>query len=215
MTVFFILSLLVIVGLIIFFIITRIMRKKKKGNKIKKDGGEPNSTEKEKEIVFKGEGEEEDEDEDDDDEENKKEKKKKEKSQIPKSPSTEHLLSPNVESEETTEKIESEDEREKGRREEKEKEETGEEKKEGQKKREKIDIPDSTSISMSFLVEGYGTSCSFNKVLVDLRDSLGYQLRTGIRKFTHKKRNELGIEVVYFVGRGGENMIERRIRIDS
>jgi preprotein translocase subunit SecG len=142
-TVFFILSLLVIVGLIIFFIITKRRRKKKKGEKIKKEGREMNSTEKEKEIVFKAESEkQEEEDDDDDEEENKKEEEKKEKTQIPKSPSTEQLLAPNVESEGRTEKIVSEEEREKRRREEKEKEKTEKSKKEEVKKKEKIDIPD-------------------------------------------------------------------------
>jgi preprotein translocase subunit SecG len=208
--VFFIVSLFVIVGLIIFFIITRRRRKKKKGEKIKKQGREMNSTENEKAIVYKEDSEKEEEEGDDDDNENKKEEEEKEKPHISKSPSTEHLLSPSVVSEGKRSLVEN-DEKKKEKEKENEKEETEKKKTE----EEKIEIPYSTSISMSFLVEGYGTSCPFNKVLVDLRDSLGYQLRTGIRKFNHKERNELGIEVVYFVGRGVENMIERRIGIDS
>jgi hypothetical protein len=68
---------------------------------------------------------------------------------------------------------------------------------------------------MSFLVEAFGTVPPFNKYLIDIRDSLGFQLRTKYFKFGRRHREELGTKVVYNVGQGGEYMIRNKIGMNG
>jgi serine/threonine protein kinase len=85
--------------------------------------------------------------------------------------------------------------------------------KEENEEEKSIEVPSSSTLEMTFLVEAFTTSSPFNKCLVDLRDSLGYQLRTSMSELQKNMREELGIQVVYYVGRGGEHMIMNKIRM--
>jgi hypothetical protein len=132
--------------------------------------------------------------------------------------STTHLLSPYIEKEGISTNILDESKKKKrsdstGRREENEENEEQEQEEENRRdereeKREGSEI--ASSVDMKFLVEATSTIPPFNKILVDLRDSLGYQLRTSIMKFEKKQKEELGIEVIYSVGRAGEKILETK-----
>jgi hypothetical protein len=84
------------------------------------------------------------------------------------------------------------------------------ENKEEKEAEEKMGCLTSTSLSMNYLVEGWGTIPPFTKIVVDVRDSLGYQMKTRIPKMNVGEREELSGTVGYFVSVGSVEMMRRQ-----
>jgi hypothetical protein len=63
---------------------------------------------------------------------------------------------------------------------------------------------------MGFLLEAYSTHPPFDEILIDVRDSLGYQLKTSIPFFKTEDKEHLAAQVGFWVSYGGRNMIEKK-----
>jgi hypothetical protein len=68
---------------------------------------------------------------------------------------------------------------------------------------------------MGFLLEAYSTHPPFDEILVDVRDSLGYQLKTSISFFKREEKEHLGAQVGFWVSHGGRSMIEKKKGMDG
>jgi hypothetical protein len=162
MTLLFVFTLLILIVLIIFF----SRKKNKRGDNEESKGREMNLTEKEYE----------------------KEEQKNESLSIKKSPSSELLLSPHVESEAKTKEVRKS-----------ESSSPNPEKQEKKEKEQKIEVPSSTSISMNYLLEGFSTLPPFMKSIVDIRDSLSYQMKTSIPLMSSSDLEQLSSTVGFWV----------------
>jgi serine/threonine protein kinase len=75
---------------------------------------------------------------------------------------------------------------------------------------EKIEVPSSTSISMNSLIKAFGTIPPFEKIICDIRHSLGYQISVKIGTFKKEEKEELGSQIGYWVTRGAENLFQKK-----
>jgi hypothetical protein len=142
-------------------------------------------------------------------EDEKEEEEVKESSSMEKSPSSQSLLPLEKEGEGKKEQVETEEEW-RRRKEEEKKEEERKENKTKKKKQdeEKIEVPSSTSISMNYLLEGFSTLPPFMKLIVDVRDSLSYQMKTSIPLLSSTDVEQLSATVGFWVITGVSHLIE-------
>jgi hypothetical protein len=73
------------------------------------------------------------------------------------------------------------------------------------------ETPSTTSVSMNFLVESFETMPPFNKAIVDVRDSLSFQMITNIPKMGVSDREELSGAIGYWISVGGKHMIKNQM----
>jgi hypothetical protein len=170
------------------------MRKKKKGEKIEEnEGREMKSTLKEDE----------------------KEEEVKESSSMEKSPSSQSLISPHSSIQYESDEVRKSEERKTTIKEEERRKE--EEKRENKKKKKekKIEVPSSTSLSLNYLLEGFSTLPPFMKSIVDVRDSLSYQMKRSIRLMYSRDLEQLSTTVGFWVGTGISHLLSTHSGIDA
>jgi hypothetical protein len=69
-------------------------------------------------------------------------------------------------------------------------------------------VPSTTSVSMNYLLEGFGTLPPFMKSIVDVRDSLSYQMKTSIPLMDSSDLEQLSTTVGFWVATGVCHLLE-------
>jgi hypothetical protein len=72
-----------------------------------------------------------------------------------------------------------------------------------------------SSVSLNYLLEAYGTMSPSEKMLVDIRDSLEFQMKTNVSGMKKRDRKHLISCTVYWVAHGGVHLVSRRECVDG